>query len=388
MKPMHGAYLYKALKDKGCIIMACNTRICVGIMNGLFRAAKESDSALIIELAKSECNADGGYTGLTPKTLSEHACKTASEVEFEVWGLHADHTAVKKGSEEELEEVKKLLTSCIDTGYSSFAIDASHLFNFEGNGVEEELADNIRSTIVCGEHIKQKYNEKHGNSEFGFEVEVGEIGRKGNEGMILTSPEEADGYIKALNNAEVYPQVLAIANGSTHGNIYDDNGKLIEQINIDIEQTKSVAQALRNMNSEVRIAQHGITGTPLNIIKKEFPHGDIIKGNVGTFWQNLFWNVVKEKNPEFFNKVHKWVIDTYSEKAKEKGAKSDDEIWGKFGKFATKQFFDEIYALDSETVKKIEDKTYEEALKFFDAFKANGSAQIVRDYIKKINDED
>ena len=35
------------------------------------------------------------------------------------------------------------------------------LFNFEGNGVEEELADNIRSTIVCGEHIKQKYNEKH-----------------------------------------------------------------------------------------------------------------------------------------------------------------------------------------------------------------------------------
>ena len=104
MKPMHGAYLFKALKDKGCIIMACNTRICVGIMKGLFRAAKEADAAFIIELAKSECNADGGYTGLTPKTLSEHACKTASEVEFEVWGLHADHTAVKKGSEEELED--------------------------------------------------------------------------------------------------------------------------------------------------------------------------------------------------------------------------------------------------------------------------------------------
>ncbi|MBT7927097.1 class II fructose-bisphosphate aldolase [Candidatus Woesearchaeota archaeon] len=385
MKPMHGAYIYKALKDKGCIIMACNTRICVGIMNGLFRAAKESDSALVIELAKSECNSNGGYTGLTPAKLSEHASKAASKTEFDVWALHADHTAVKKGTDEELVEVKKLLTTCIDADYSSFAIDASHLFNFEGNGVEEELGDNIRSTIVCGQHIKQQYQEKHGNSEFGFEAEVGEIGRKDTEGMILTTPEEAEGYIKALNNAEIFPQILAIANGSTHGNIYDENGKMIEQINIDVQQTKEVAQALRDMNSEVRIAQHGITGTPLHLIKEKFPHGDIIKGNVGTFWQNLFWDIIKEEKPEFFNEVFKWVIETYSEKAKEKGAKSDDEIWGKFGKFATKQFFDKIYALDIEVVKKIEEKTYEEALKFFDAFKANGSAQIVRDYIKTIN---
>ena len=231
----------------------------------------------------------------------------------------------------------------------------------------------------------KQYQEKHGNSEFGFEAEVGEIGRKDTEGMILTTPEEAEGYIKALNNAEIFPQILAIANGSTHGNIYDENGKMIEQINIDVQQTKEVAQALRDMNSEVRIAQHGITGTPLHLIKEKFPHGDIIKGNVGTFWQNLFWDIIKEEKPEFFNEVFKWVIETYSEKAKEKGAKSDDEIWGKFGKFATKQFFDKIYALDIEVVKKIEEKTYEEALKFFDAFKANGSAQIVRDYIKTIN---
>jgi fructose-bisphosphate aldolase, class II len=385
MKPMHGAHIFKALKDKECIVMACNTRICVGIMDGLFRAAKKADAALIIELAKSECNnKDTGYSGLNPKMISEYSCEAAAKNGVEVWALHADHTAVKKGTDEEIKEVKELLTSCIDANYTSFAIDASHLFNFEGNGVKEELADNIRSTIICGEHIKQKYNEKHDNDEFGFEVEVGEIGRKDTDGMILTTPEEAEKYVKALNDANVFPQVLAIANGSTHGNVYDENGKIIEQINIDIEQTKAVAQALRNMNTNVRIAQHGITGTPLHLIKDKFPHGDIIKGNVGTFWQNLFWNIIKENKRELFDEVYEWVISTYAEKAREKGAKSDEEIWGKYAKYATKPFFDKIYALDTEIINKIENKTYEEALKFFDAFKANGSASIVKEYIKKI----
>ncbi|MFH1439709.1 MAG: class II D-tagatose-bisphosphate aldolase, non-catalytic subunit [Candidatus Woesearchaeota archaeon] len=384
-RPVHGAYIFKALKDRKCIVMACNTRICNGIMKGLFRAAKDTDSALIIELAKSECDLKRGYTGLTPAKLSEFACKTAKEIGHDIWALHADHTAVKKGTEEELSEVKELLTACIDADYSCFAIDASHLFNFEGKNVEEELADNIRSTIACAKHIKAKYKEKHDNAKFGLEVEVGEIGRKDTEGMILTKPEEAAAYIKALNKADVHPQVLAIANGSTHGNIYDKNGKLIEQVSIDISQTKKVAQALREMKTEVRIAQHGITGTPLPIIKENFPHGDIIKGNVGTFWQNLFWDVIKEMKPKLLEDAKRWVMETYKEEIKKKDIKSEEEIWGKYGKFATKQFFERIYSLEPNIVKKIEDKTYEEALRFFDAFKSKGSAQIVRDYIKEGN---
>jgi len=387
MKPMHGAYLFKALKDKGCIIMACNTRIAPGTMKGLFRAAKDSDSALILELAKSECDVNGGYTGLTPKKMSELACKYAAEVGFEEWALHADHTAVKKGTPEELEEVKKLLSVCIDAGYTSFAMDASHLFNFQGKNVEEELADNIRCTTECANHIKKEYTKKYGakeGKEFGLEVEVGEIGRKNTGGMILTKPEEAAAYIKALNKNNVFPQVLAIANGSTHGNIYDKEGKPIEQVTIDIPQTKKVAKALRKIESYVRIAQHGITGTPLKFIKELFPHGDIIKGNVGTFWQNLFWEVIEKEKPELYQDAYNWVMKTYKDEAVKKGMKSDVEIWGTYGKFATKQFFERIYDLDKNTIKKIENKTCEEALKFFDAFKAKGSAKIVREYVESI----
>ncbi len=383
MKPMHGAYIYKALKDKNCIVMACNTRICIGTMKGLFRAAKETEAAFIIELAKSECNhKDGGYTGLTPKKLFEFASEAADETGHEVWALHADHTAVKKGTKEELTEVKDLLTACVDANYTSFAIDASHLFNFEGKTVREELADNIRCTIECANHIKKEYKKKHKCEEFGLEVEVGEIGRTDSGGMILTKPDEAYEYIKALNDSNVFPQVIAIANGSTHGNIYDKEGKPIEQVTIDIPQTKKVAEALRMMKSTVRIAQHGITGTPLKLIKQKFPHGDIIKGNVGTFWQNIFWEVIQKEKPELYEEALTWTLETYKEEAKKKGMKTQEQIWGTYGKNITKPFFDKIYSLDANVVKKIEDRTYEEALKFFDAFKAKGSAKIVREYVK------
>lgn len=383
-KPINGALMFKALKDKGCIIMACNTRIIPGITKGIFRAAKETDSALIIELAKSECDLKGGYTGLTPEEFSKRTCRIADEVGFDAWALHADHTAVKKGTEEELADVKKLLASCIAAGYTSFAIDASHLFNFEGKTTEEELKDNVRCTIILSKFIRENYWKKNGNEHFGLEVEVGEIGRKCAEGMILTKPEEASAFIRSLNKNSIYPHVIAIANGSTHGNIYDEKGNLIEQVSIDIARTKEVAQELRKMKSDVRIAQHGITGTPLNLIKEKFPHGDIIKGNVATFWQNLFWDVVSRKKPLLFKEAFEWVINNYREEAAKKGVKREEQIFGEYGKFAAKQFFDKIDALDEETIKVIEDKTYCEALRFFDAFKAKGSAQIVRDYVKKL----
>ncbi len=371
-KPVMGADLYNALRDKGCIVIAANMRITKGVAKGIFRAAKDTDSALIVELARSECNLEGGYTGFTPALYSEHCHKAAADVGFDVWALHGDHITIKKGTPEEVEEVKKLVAAQIEAGYTSFAIDASYLFNFEGKTVEEELAENIRVTTEVAKFIEDKF----GSQEFGLEVEVGEIGKKGAEGMVLTKPEEAAGYIKALNANGIKPQIIAIANGSTHGNIYDELGRPIEQVSIDIELTKRVAAALREHDTGVRIAQHGITGTPIELIYQHFPHGDILKGNVATHFQNLVWNTFKLCRPELYEKAWNWVI-----KEKGKPDKTDVENFGKSGKFAAKQFFDEIYAMDAQTEAVLEAWTYAEALKFFYAFKSAGSAQIVRDFI-------
>ena len=373
-KPIPGSAIFSALKDKGCIVMASNVRMVPGVLRGLFRAAKDSDSAAIFELARSECNLKGGYTGMTPADYAKANMEVAKDVGFDIWALHADHIGIKKGTSEEIASTKELVGNQIESGFTSFAIDASHLFDFKGKDLKEELRHNIDASTQIGLFIK----EKMGDRPFGLEVEVGEIGKEDEHGRVLTRPEEAQVFISELNRNGVSPQVLAIANGTAHGNVYDANGNLIEDISIDIPQTRAVAQALRDMGSGVRIAQHGITGTPREKIASMFPKGDILKGNVATFWQNLVFDTLEVYEPALHKEIWDWVTSNYA-----KPGKRQIEVFGKNAKHATGHFKKEIDAISEETEKAIEAKAYAEALYFFKAFNAYGSASLVREYLKK-----
>ena len=326
---------------------------------------------MIFELARSESNLDGGYTGLLPGDFARNVMEAAAEVGFEEWVLHADHITVKKGTHGELEGTKDLIDSQVEAGYTSFAIDASHLFDFQGGNLREELSLNIDATTELAKHIDSRMDGRG----YGLEVEVGEIGKEDADGRVLTKPEEAVTFIKALNENGVYPQVLAIANGSAHGNTYDAEGNLVDQVSIDIPQTMAVARALRDSALNVRIAQHGITGTPREFIGTKFPKGDIIKGNVGTFWQNLIFDIFKVYRPDLYDRIWTWAIETHRAQAP---GKKNNEIFGKFGKFAIRQFFHEIYDMDGDTLEAVESMAYAEALVFFRAFNSKGTAELVR----------
>ncbi len=375
--PISGSAIFDGISGQKKIIMAANTRITT-VAKGIFRAAKDTDSAVFIELARSECDLKGGYTGLTPKDFAEKINEAAKDVEFDAWALHADHITIKKGDPTEIEQTRQLIDAQVAAGYTSFAIDASHLFNFEGKNVREELEQNIQVTTGLAHYIKSQMKGK----DFGLEVEVGEIGRKDREGLILTTPGEAVEFISALNATGVFPHVLAIANGSTHGHIYDDAGNVVEQLSIDIPQTKAVAKALRDNNLHVGIAQHGITGTPRELINQHFPKGDIIKGNVGTFWQDVVFNTLKVYEPALYNDIQAWTLETY--RAANPG-KKDRQIVDGNCKFAIKEFFRELYAVDGDTEQAIQAMAYAESLVFFRAFSSYGSASLVRNAILKNN---
>ena len=368
--PIPGSTIFRAISGQKAIIMAANTRITT-VAQGIFKAAKDTDSAVFMELARSECDLKGGYTGLTPVDFSEKMQEAAQAVRFDVWALHADHITIKSGDSTEIEGTKQLIDAQIHAGYTSFAIDASHLFNFEGKNVRQELDKNIGVTSELARYIKSRMKGK----DFGLEVEVGEIGRKDGHGMILTRPEEAVEFIKALQENDVYPQVLAIANGSTHGHVYDERGNVIEQLSIDIPQTKAVAQALRENNLHVGIAQHGITGTPRDLINQHFPKGDIIKGNVGTFWQDVVFSTLKVYEPALYKSIQEWTLENY--RAKNPG-KKDSQIFDGNCKFAIKEFFKEIYAVQEDTEQAIRAMAYAESLVFFKAFSSYGTASLVR----------
>jgi len=370
-KPIPDNILFGSLKDSNAIVMAANARMTRGVARGIIRAAKDLDAALIMEIARSECNQDRGYTGMTPRDYAEQVQEAADDIGFDMWALHADHISVKKGTPEDITKTKELIDALVDAGFTSFAIDASHLFNFQGGNLREELALNIDATTELTRHIRNRM----GDSPFGLEVEVGEIGKEDATGKVVTTPEEAVTFIKALNENGIEPDVLAIANGSAHGNIYDKQGNQVEQVSIDIEQTRAVARALRDMGSNVRIAQHGITGTPRELINTKFPKGDIVKGNVATFWQNVVIDTLKVYDPDFYSEIWNWTMDTYGPK---NPGKPENMVFGKNVKNALGHFYGRFMNLDDEIVDTIDAISYAEARVFFRAFNAEGSASIVR----------
>ncbi len=373
--PVSGDTVYNALSKEKTIIMACNVRMTKGVAKGIMRAAKDNDSAVIFEIARSESDLSGGYTGMKPADFFNEIVGVAKDVGHDIYVLHADHISIKKGDEEDLENTKKLIKHQIDSGFTSFAIDASHLFDFKGSDLREELAENIRCTTEMARFI----NENIGERKFGLEVEVGEIGKTDETGRVLTSPEEAVTFLTALRENGVDPNLLAIANGSAHGNTIDENGNVIPQVSVDIPQTVAVADAIKNAGMNVRIAQHGITGTPRESINLHFPKGDILKGNVGTHWQNVFYDVAKVFEPDLYADMKEWVIQQYGPK---NPGKPDEVVFVKNAKRAFKPFYERTGKLSTDTLRALEAVAYAEATMFFKAFSSNGTASMVRNVME------
>src|SRR3989304_1767841 len=87
--------IFRAIRDEKVIIMACNTRI-KHVIPGIMRAAQELDAIVAFELAKSEGNLKGGYTGMDPyiffDVVTEYAERTGLTKPF---FIHGDHVTTK-----------------------------------------------------------------------------------------------------------------------------------------------------------------------------------------------------------------------------------------------------------------------------------------------------
>lgn len=322
--------ILSVIKDKHVILMACNTRI-RHVVPGIMKAAEELDAIVGFEMAKSEGHIDGGYTGQDPKTYFETIVGYAEETGLtKPFFIHGDHITVKNTSEKEIESARQLIAAELENGYTSFAIDAS--FNL--------IPDNIKITTDLAQPIIA--------AGIGLEVEVGEVGPTGKEATVTTVAEAVE-FITGLNNNGIHPDMLAINNGSKHGNYLDG-----EEIFIDLDRTGEIYNAVKKYG--VVIAQHGITGTPLHLIGRFSEYG-IRKGNVGTQWQNIAHAGLPQ---DLMEEMKKWAADN-----------------GKNVKMATKPFKAKIDSIPQSNRDKIANQAYEEAKELIKAFHAEGTASMV-----------
>lgn len=345
-----GRDICSVARARNAIVMAANIRNPLSAL-GILRAARRADSFVMLELAKSE----GRYTGVTYQNLPQTAQAYSSDLgDGVVYALHMDHYAVK--SRADRDDAAREIPRALSMGWTSVAIDASHNPDFE----------NLAFTRDVAMHIPQYA---------GLEVEVGEIKGAG----VLSTVEEAEYFIGGLNSWGIFPDWLAISNGSKHGTYDASKG---ESEGIDLGRTRDIAGAI--MPFGCVIAQHGISGTPLDKVGHFREYG-IHKGNVGTLWQNIVFGI--EMDPGSGNAV---IDDGSYVKRPDRGVTT--ELWDlmvahadRLGysrssgdyKNLNRPFHALVMSLPAEIRERIARETEEWALRYFEAFGSIGTGTAV-----------
>ncbi|MCK5218730.1 class II fructose-bisphosphate aldolase, partial [bacterium] len=362
-----------ALPEPGAVL-AANPRTPF-VAEGIFKAAKEMNTFVLFEIALSQMvvNDHKGYSGMTARQFADMIYKAAAKEGFpkDRYALHADHMTVKENTWEAIQLAKDMIRDTVNAGYTSFTLDASYLFNSQpGLTVYKQLEDNIQVTAELAHYLKQLMGER----EFAVEVEVGEIGGidpKTGEKM-LTTVEEAVAFIGALHEKGVYPDLLAINNGAVHGYTFDESGQKIAQTTIDLERTKEIAEALKKgfPDHPVKLHQSGGSGTPEETLA-QFPASGILKVSVGADYMSA---ALDHLSVELYEKMKVWTLEHKSDEARRKGIASQDEIIGKYIKFAIAEFQESIAKISRKKRKNIAHAAYEVTLKYIAALNARDMA--------------
>ena len=290
-----GKYIDLAMLTKGqAICMAANGRSAI-IIRGALRAAQRANSALIIEIAKSEGGADA-YCAINLWNMARTVDAFCNEMGITVpVAIHADHYGIKKP--EDIENAKTEIPSLFDAGITSIAIDASHMTDDQ----------NLLASIALNPHVPPWA---------GLETEVGEI--KGKLG--LSTRDEALFLIQGLNAHGIFPNWIALNNGTTHGIEASDQG-------IQVELTADIHNALDRY--KVSGAQHGTSGNSSERLRQIAQTTRTTKANVATALQMISWglevndygNAILNADGEFIKVTNEGVTEALWEKMKAYAAK-------------------------------------------------------------------
>ncbi|MEA1947911.1 MAG: class II fructose-bisphosphate aldolase [Thermodesulfobacteriota bacterium] len=252
-----GKFIDRAMLAKGnAIAMAANGRNNF-VIRGALQAAQRANSAIIIEIARSEGGASP-YCAVNYWNISRQVDALCNELGITIpVAIHADHYGIKKA--QDINGAKIEIPTLFEAGMTSIAIDASHLPD------DQNLLANLELNPFVPEWA-------------GLETEVGEI--KGKEG--LSTVEEALFLIQGLNAHDIFPDWIALNNGTTHGIEASGQG-------IQVGLTVEIHQALAKY--KISGAQHGTSGNNSDRLREIATNTRTTKANVATALQMISWGL-------------------------------------------------------------------------------------------------
>jgi fructose/tagatose bisphosphate aldolase len=238
------------------IAMAANGRSNI-VLRGVLRAAQRANAALIVEIAKSEGGASA-YCAVNYWNIARQVDAACNELGITVpVAVHADHYGIK--SDTDIAAAKIEIPTLFEAGITSIAIDASHLPDDQ----------NLLASIALNQCVPDWA---------GLETEVGEI--KGKAG--LSTVPEALFLMQGLNAHDIFPDWIALNNGTTHGIEASAQG-------IQVDLTRQIHDALAKYN--VSGAQHGTSGNSTERLKQIADQTRTTKANVATALQMISWGL-------------------------------------------------------------------------------------------------
>jgi len=249
-----GKVVNRALRKKSqAMTMAANGRNFF-VIKGALLAAQRASAALIIEIAKSESS----YCPVNFWNIARFVDGACNELGITIpVAVHADHYGLK--SEADIPAAKIEIPTLFEAGITSIAIDASHM--------ADDL--NLLANLELNSCIP---------SWSGLETEVGEI--KGNQG--LSTVDDAGFLIGGLNAHDIFPDWIALNNGSAHGIEASGEG-------IQVELTARIHDHLKPYR--VSGAQHGTSGNSSEKLRQIASKTITTKANVATALQMVSWGV-------------------------------------------------------------------------------------------------
>lgn len=252
-----GKVIDRAMIKKGkAMTIAANGRNHF-VIRGALAAAQRANAAIIVEIAKSEGGANA-YCAVNYWNIARQVDAVMNELGITVpVAIHADHYGIK--GQADVEEAKVEIPTMFGAGMTSIAIDASHLPDDE----------NLLASLALAPYVPVWA---------GLETEVGEI--KGKEG--LSTSQEALFLIRGLNAHDVFPDWIALNNGTTHGIEASDKG-------IQVPLTAEIHSALTKYH--VSGAQHGTSGNNSERLRNIVSTTNTTKANVATALQMISWGV-------------------------------------------------------------------------------------------------
>ena len=288
-----GKVIDRAMVAKGhAITMAANGRNYF-VIRGVLKAAQRANAPLIIEIAKSE-GGQKAYCAVNYWNMARIVDALCNELGITVpVAIHADHYGIK--NDKDLAAAKVEIPTMFEAGITSIAIDASHLP--DDQNLLANLALNPFIPIWAG-----------------LETEVGEI--KGKEG--LSTVPEAKFLIQGLNAHEIFPDWIALNNGTTHGIEASDAG-------IQVGLTAQIHHALAPY--KVNGAQHGTSGNSSERLREIATKTATTKANVATALQMISWGLE-------VNDYGNAQLDAAGNFIKKQGEGMTEELWAEMVAFA------------------------------------------------------